>query len=258
MNYFEQANKLCAEGKSFVTVTMVSTRGSAPQDPGAKAIITNEGLVFGTVGGGKVEARAIEKSITLINEDASDPVYLTWNLQTEIGMTCGGEVSFLFELFQAKTWPIVIFGAGHVAQALTRTLANLNCQVTCIDSRQEWIDKLDKNTKSICHPNPADLVATFNSAKTYFISMTKGHASDVPIIEAIYNHAPNAPYIGVIGSIAKGNAIKKDLFKLDISESFFNKIKIPIGLDVGSNHPYEIAISITAELLQIRKKNKVL
>jgi xanthine dehydrogenase accessory factor len=169
-------------------------------------------------------------------------------------MSCGGEVTFLFEHFPQAQWPVVIFGAGHVAQALTRILAPMSCQVTCIDSREDWINKLE-NVKAIHHLEPKDLVKNFSS-QTFFICMTMGHAFDVPILVEIARHAPDCPYVGVIGSDIKGLKIKKELSELGISKEFINKLRVPIGLPIGTNHPHEIAISVAAELIQVRDNKK--
>lgn len=251
MSLWQLASQLSEKGTSFVVVTQLSVRGSAPQDVGAKMIVTTEGLAFGTVGGGKVEMAAIKKGQQILASSSQlPPETLTWNLQTDIGMSCGGEVTFLFEHFHQQNWPIVIFGAGHVAQALTRLLSKLTCQVTCVDSRQEWVEKLE-GIKAIHHSSPKDTVSQFPPT-SFFLCMTMGHAHDVPILEAIAKHAPECPYVGVIGSEVKGIKIKKELKDLGVSEAFVNKLRVPIGLPIGTNHPWEIAVSVAAELLQQR------
>lgn len=253
MNLWKECFELNEKGESFVTVTITGIRGSSPQDPGAKIIVTKEGLYAGTVGGGKVEMAAIKKAQTILTSHAQlPPEAVTWNLQKDIGMSCGGEVSFLFEHFMITQWPIVIFGAGHVAQALTRILSKLNCHVTCVDSREEWVDRLE-GVKSIHHPTPKDVVSSFDP-KSFFMCMTMGHAHDVPILLEIARHAPDCPYVGVIGSDVKGIKIKKELLELGVEQSFIDKLRVPMGLPLGTNHPYEIAISISAELLQVRDK----
>lgn len=255
MKIWELCQKLTDEGTSFVMVTMTGSRGSAPQDPGAKIIVTKEGLKFGTVGGGKVEMAAIKKAQTILDCSSQlPPEYVTWNLQKDIGMSCGGEASFLYEHYHATSWPIVVFGAGHVAQAVTRILSKLNCQVTCVDSRPEWIEKLE-GVKAIHHPNPSEVVAQFHP-KSFFMSMTMGHAHDVPILAAIAKHAPDCPYVGVIGSDVKGVKIRRELRELGVSDEFINKLRVPMGLPIGTNQPYEIAISIAAEVLQVRDSGR--
>lgn len=251
VSFFERCEDLVKKGTSFVTVTIVSTRGSVPQDAGAKMIVTDQGLDFGTIGGGRVEHTALARAQEMIQKKETVPPQLvTWNLQKDIGMSCGGECTFLFEYFPSSKWPIVIFGAGHVAQALTRILSTLNCQVTCIDPREEWISKL-VGVKVICHPHPKELVKDLDP-KSFFLCLTMGHAYDLEIVPQIYEHAPDAPYVGVIGSDVKAIRMKRELKELGISDQFIEKLRIPMGLFRGSNLPEEIAISIAAELLKVR------
>lgn len=196
MNLWKECFELNEKGESFVMVTMTGARGSSPQDPGAKILVTKKGLYAGTVGGGKVEMASIKKAQEILESHSQlAPELVTWNLQKDIGMSCGGEVSFLFEHFMFTHWPIVIFGAGHVAQALTRVLSKLNCHVTCVDSREDWIAKLE-GVNTLHHPTPKDTVSSFNP-KSFFMCMTMGHAHDVPILFEISKHAPDCPYVGV-------------------------------------------------------------
>lgn len=255
MKLFSESEALKEKHESFVLVTLVSSRGSAPQDPGAKIVVTKDGLRAGTIGGGKVEAAAIRKAQEIL-QSASEiqPELLIWNLQKDIGMSCGGEVTVLFEHHHFTNWPIVIFGAGHVSQALNRLLSKLNCSVTCIDHRAEWIEKLE-GVKTIVSPEPRQQVKNFPE-NTYFLSMTMGHAHDVPILHEIFLTHPNCPYVGVIGSDVKGIKIKRELKELGVSENFLSKLRVPVGLAIGSNDPWEIAISIAAELLQVRDAGK--
>lgn len=248
---FKDLIHLESTGVSFILVTITHIRGSAPQDLGAKCIITKEGLYSGTIGGGKIEAHVIQYAQEQLHGTQNKVKTETWNLQKDIGMTCGGEVSFLFEKFSFNHWPIIIFGAGHVSQQLSRVLSRLNCQLTVIDPRREWIDKLPPEINTICIEDTDQIIKDANP-NTFFISMTKGHASDVPKLESIAKYHPECPYVGVIGSEVKGKSIKNELKEKGISESFLDKLRIPIGLDIGSNDPSEIAISIASELLQVR------
>lgn len=252
---FKKALELKEAGKSFVMVTMTEAIGSAPQIAGAKCLVSSEGLEAGTVGGGKVEAAAIKKAHDILQGPAEAPPELVkWNLQKDIGMTCGGVGHFLFEHFPASSWNIVIFGAGHVSQALTRVLSRLECQVHVIDDREEWLEKL-AGVKTYKTSDAKNIVSKFDE-RTYFISMTKGHAFDVPFLVEIYRQFPNAPYIGAIGSTSKANAIKKDLRKIGVSEQFLDRLRIPVGLPIGNNTPEEISISIAAQLLQVKEELK--
>lgn len=254
ISHWHAANELNESATAFVVVTLIASRGHVPQEIGAKAIITENGIYNGTVGGGKVEARAIEHARTFLRVDDAAPQVMTWNLTTDIKMTCGGEVTFLFEKHDPKRWTIALFGAGHVAQAVARTLNNLDCHVMCFDTRDEWIDRLPDSNR-LSKRKSADLPAEVAGlhSETFFVVMTQGHATDLPILEQIFRHHPDAPYVGVMGSDVKAKKMRHDLLERGISECQVERLRSPIGLPIGGSRPYEIAISVVAELLQTRK-----
>lgn len=243
-------------GHSFVVATLVKTRGSAPQEVGAKMLIGAEGYLDGTVGGGKVEERVIAHAKQMLKTgEAFD--YADWNLQTDIKMTCGGVVSFFFELVQKKpAWEIAVFGAGHVSQELIRTLLKLECSITCADPRLDWLNKLPEHHKltKIHTEVMKDVVATLKPG-TFIASMTMGHAFDVPVLIAAMERDV-FPYIGVIGSDQKAVTIKSDLKNYGIKHDLIEKLFCPIGESLGNNTPAEIAISITAQLIKERERLK--
>lgn len=240
--------------ESKVIITLAAYKGSVPQNLGAKAVVTEMGLQSGTVGGGKVEARAILFAQEML-QNKNSPIceLVTWNLTTDIGMTCGGVVTFLFELEKQSSWKIAVFGAGHVAQELVPLLCRLDCQVACLDERTEWLEKIkpEKNLTKILSTNLKSEVEKL-SMDTFFVLMTQGHATDLPILAEILRRYPAAPYIGVIGSKTKALSLKNNLKLMDFNEEKINKFFCPIGLDIGNNTPIEISYSVLAQLLQQR------
>jgi xanthine dehydrogenase accessory factor len=259
-SFFEAASELEKSQQSFVVVTLLSGRGHVPQDPGAKMIVTREGLFFGTVGGGKVEARAISFAQEFLSESESEPQIVVWNLQKDIGMTCGGEVTYLFEKHVSNAWMVRIFGAGHVAQALVRVMSEIPVSLTCVDTREDWLEKLPKNQKNLKVFRTDDLAkwveSEIQSSDEFFVSVTQGHSADVPVLEALFRKFRTPKYIGVIGSETKGIRIRAELEARGISKDQLEQLRVPIGLDIGTNHPGEIAISIVAELLKVRDQGR--
>ena len=258
-SHWQTAMELEVAQTAFVVATLVAVRGGAPQDPGAKCIVVQEGLHHGTVGGGKIEARVIREAQAMLEAAAEKPQLFTWNLQKDIGMSCGGEVTFLLEPFSTKPWRIALFGAGHVAQALTQILITLKCRVDCYDPRAEWLAKLPEHPHlhKHCVVNPSDVISDVVAAlstDTFFAVMTQGHATDLPILEALSRHHPEPRYVGAIGSAVKAIKLRADLKAAGISPEWIARLKCPIGLEIGSNAPAEIAISIAAELLQARDR----
>ena len=113
--YIEKLAELSRGSAPFVSVTMVDAVGSTPQDTGTKMLVDAAGLVFGTVGGGKVEQKAIGLAQEMMHQrSAPNSRLVEWNLQRDVGMTCGGVVKLYFEAFNHRTWRVVVFGAGHV------------------------------------------------------------------------------------------------------------------------------------------------
>lgn len=246
--------QLCAELREpFVLVTLVAGRGHVPQEVGAKAIVTQSGLHSGTVGGGKVEAKAIRYAQERLARGTATPELLTWNLQRDVGMTCGGEMSLLFESHGVSPWRIAVFGAGHVSQALVSLLATLDCRVECADPRAEWVSRLPEAPRigRHCLAEPQELVSRMDPS-TFFICLSQGHAHDVPVLTEIAMRFPDAAYVGAVGSATKASIIRRDLRERGVNAEFIEKIRCPIGLPFGSNDPAEIAVSIAAQLLQVR------
>ncbi len=244
----KKINELIGGQTPFVEILVVDGRGSIPTTVGARALVTSKGIVAGTVGGGKVEARAIDLAKSLLQNGETQ--FVTWNLQKDIGMTCGGEMKIFFQVHQTKIWNIAVFGAGHVAQALVPLLCTLDCRIYCVDSRREWLDKIPDHSKlnKVISENPAAFVPDL-PRDTFFVCMTQGHAFDLPILQKIFS-TREAPYVGAIGSLSKSKVLRNDLQKSGVSAE---KLICPIGLPLGDNSPAEIAVSVAAQLIQYRE-----
>jgi xanthine dehydrogenase accessory factor len=249
-----------ASGVPFVVVTVVDTAGSVPQDQGNKIVVTRQGLEFGTVGGGKVEARAISEALEMLgNAQSKNTRFVNWSLAKDIGMTCGGSVKMFLEVFNRCQWQIALFGAGHCAQALIGVLLNLDCRITCYDTRSEWLERMprsDKLTTVVSSDLPAEIENL--DGRQFVILMTMGHTTDMPILLQVLKQIESKkfPYVGVIGSAAKAARLRRDIKEAGLPDSLTNAFNCPMGLPVGSNDPQEIAISIAAQLLQVRDKLK--
>lgn len=252
--FFEALNELAESGQPFAAVTVVDTLGSTPQDRGSKMLVTESGRYFGTVGGGKIEARAIEEALGMLRDDAAPKTrFHQWSLEKDIGMTCGGIVRVYFEVFNVTRWNIVVFGAGHVAAALVDVLEKLDCRITCIDPRPEWLERLPPSPK-LRRVQTADMPAEVAKIPegAFVLLMTMGHTTDRPILIEILR-TRKFPYLGVIGSNAKAKRLRQDILDAGLGEEMTKAFFCPVGLQIGSNHPHEIAISVAAQLLQVRR-----
>ena len=251
ISFHEKCISLLREGIRYCIVTVVESQFSVPQNLGAKAIIDDSGLIFGTVGGGKIEVAAISHAQQLF-QGKVEKKFVQWSLNRDLGMTCGGQITLAFDIQGPPNWRVHIFGAGHVSQQLIRLLIKLDCQVCCFDHRQEWLDKLPiaNNLNKI-------LVSNYNSVaadlppEAHIVSITQGHSTDLEVATGVLStQRPN--FLGVIGSASKGKTLKRKLKAADISTEQIELVQCPVGLPLGNRSPEEIAISITAQLLQVR------
>lgn len=257
IGWLEHLFELSQAKRNHVVVTLVSIEGSAPQVVGAKMIVTEDGLHFGTVGGGKIEAHCISLSQDFLKTKSSSQLK-TYNLQKDIGMSCGGEVSLFFETYFFTQWTVAIFGAGHVSQELCRVLQTWSCQVRVFDNRKEWIDRLPNSANIVrkLSTNMADEVLTLPTG-ALLLSLTQGHSADVPILDIALKNIERFQFVGVIGSDVKALRIRSELLKLGVPAEALRQLHCPLGLDFGDNTPPEIAISIAAQILMIKSNKSV-
>jgi len=255
MDLWEQIARCRREGVDAVVITITAVRGSVPGQVGAKAVVTADGMISGNLGGGKVEAKAVAYAAALL-PGGEGCVSVTWNLQQDVGMTCGGEMAFLFERLAAqKAWHIAIFGAGHVAQALVPVLATLACRIDIFDTRTEWLEKFPVMANVRLHQlKDFESGVAFLTERSFVISVTPGHSSDRPVLREILRQLPNLPFLGVIGSAAKRAVLKRELLDDGIASDVIEKLICPVGLPIGGNDPAEIAISVAAQLLEVRQR----
>lgn len=257
--FFARVIALQQTGEKFVSVTLVQTIGSVPQDAGSKMIVRSSGLDWGTVGGGRVEAKAIALATEMLDRapiDGATPRLVEWTLKGDVGMTCGGAVKLYFEphIPPAQLWQIAIFGAGHLAQALVPVLTPLSCGVRCYDTRPEWLDRLRTHPAvKVFHRTELAHAVDELAPGTFIVCMTQGHSTDLPVLARALS-ADLFPFVGAIGSDAKAAVLRRELLASGLSPDLVQRLHCPLGLDFGTNHPHEIALSIAGQLLTERDR----
>ena len=249
--FIEKIQHLRQMRTDFVVVTLTDIVGSAPQDISAKIIIPCDGLYAGTVGGGKIEAYCIQYALTMLLEKKSS-VLIELNLQKDIGMSCGGLVRMYFESYVfSKLDHVVVFGAGHIAQEFIPLLLRSQFQVTCIDSRKEWLDKISNHHQlNKIYSIKMDAEVEHIPDQAWICIMTMGHATDLPILQKTLPQRNRFKYVGCIGSDVKSKKLRKELSDLGLTN--YLDFNCPMGENFGNNSPFEISISILAQILKMR------
>jgi len=245
-DWIEKAAELRSSGIPFVIATVVETKGSVPRGAGAKIIVTRDAF-FGTVGGGQLEARVIEDAHAAMAraEDARVPYPLCF----KTGQCCGGSVEVLFEVLGLGP-ELYIFGAGHVGQALARTLHGTPFAVHLVDARPEWLNHPE--LPKAVHRHGGDwraflAAARWSRTQTYAVVMTHEHSLDEEIVAELV--VQPARYLGLIGSDTKWQRFVQRLRARGLEQDLIDRVVCPVGAPSGGKAPQEIAINLAADLL---------
>lgn len=241
-------------GTSYVIATVIGAQGSTPRDTSSKMVIDSENS-YDTIGGGQLEYLIIQEARQLMLKNENCQVFRPLPLAAEAAQCCGGFVTVLMECFTASDRQIVLFGAGHVSQALVQILAGLPCQVTLIDNRAEQIPaKLPTNCRSLCIDKPEDIIASLPD-NSWIVVFTHDHQLDFNLVQTMLTH-PRFNYVGLIGSDTKAKRFKKRLASQGISQTVIDSLYCPIGLtELKGKLPMEVALSIAAQLQSLYSDN---
>lgn len=231
---------------SFVWITVIKTSGSAPRHAGAKMIVYENGKTYGTIGGGTLEFQAVEDAGKFLKTGLSG--CKVYPLGPLLGQCCGGEVELFFEPV-IKPKKIAVFGAGHIAEELVPMLKKLAFGITLIDERAERLnlapfDIVDEKINEL--PSDAFKKIEFDN-DLYIIVITHQHKHDEEIVEFCLDKP--FKYLGMIGSKSKWEKFKARYKSRGFTNEAIGRITTPIGLDIGSETPFEISVSIVAEVI---------
>jgi len=250
----QKALEAAQKGQSYAFATIIeSTLKGTPQKAGAKMVVLKDSTIFGTIGGGRNEKAAQIECQKAIK--TRKPTIVTYDFFGHKGQSvCGGQIKVFIEPFAGKSH-FIICGAGHIALPLSAIAKMLNYKVTIIDNRKEFANKnrFPHVDQIIVGTHAEKLSQLTITQDTFVMIVTQGNEYDFECLKTIIRS--QAGYIGVISSQAKRVKFFKRLKEMGIKDSSLRRIRIPAGIDIGSQTPEEIAISIMAEVIQENKKN---
>ena len=252
---FAALGEALSRGEEAALVTIVSSNGSTPQRVGAKMLVFGDGRIVGTVGGGCYEHDAIGKARQVLETRKATTVKYDLNddFAEETGLVCGGQMEVFIEPIEAAP-AVYIFGAGHVGYYLARIAHEAGFAVHVIDDRAAFAntERFPFAASVVVDDIPAWLAQTQIPSTAYAVIVTRGHRNDLDALRAL---APrDLRYIGLIGSRAKVARLYDQLLaESHVDPALLERIHAPIGLDLGAVTPQEIAVSITAELIAVRR-----
>jgi xanthine dehydrogenase accessory factor len=257
IDLFQKLSDLLKRGAKLAVATVVATRGSTPREPGARMIVLPDGGTEGTVGGGALEKKVGEDALEMLAGDGPSRLVrysLTDEASGGIGAACGGESDVFIEIFRERQ-KMLILGGGHVGIALARIAALSGFAVTVVEDRAELADpERFPSARVLCVPPGDPSVTSEAGPSTAVVIVTRSHALDLEALR-LFIGSP-AFYVGMIGSKKKVASILEALEKEGAAKARIGKVYAPIGLDIGAESPEEIAVSIVAEIIAVKRAMK--
>ncbi len=250
----EAALEMLRKRQAAAIVTVIEARGSTPRGVAARMVVAADATTVGTVGGGAVEARAIEEALAAIAEGC--PREVSYSLVDEERGdpgVCGGEMRLFIDVLQPRP-TLLIVGGGHVGQAVAEMGAFLGFHVTVMDDRREVVEeKRFPWAEERLAGDPAELLRDYPLTPTTYVVLVTPHYSLDERLLPVLDGRP-LPYVGLIGSRRRTALTFKKARERGVSEEFLRRVHTPIGLDIGAETPQELAVSIIAEVIAVQRK----
>jgi xanthine dehydrogenase accessory factor len=253
MDLFEEIVRMRRAGKRGALATIVHTNGSIPSYESSRMLVREDGSSVGTVGGGCVEADVWAAAREVMHKEA--PRKIVFHLNNEAtfdnGLICGGTVEIFIEPILPQ--PILyLFGGGHVSTAVAKAAHAAGFGIGVIDNREAFAN-------SERFPMAQEIFTSYDDAfaklqpnsSSYLVIVTRGHSEDMRVLA--WAVRTTARYVGMIGSRRKVLSVYKALEKEGYAMEEFERVFAPMGLDIGALSPEEIAVSIVAELVAVRR-----
>jgi xanthine dehydrogenase accessory factor len=254
MDMFEEIVRMRRAGQRGALATIVHTNGSIPSYESSRMLVREDGSILGTIGGGCVEADVWAAAKEVMAKES--PRKLVFQLNNEAsfdnGLICGGTVEIFVEPILPQ--PVVyLFGGGHVSTAVAKAAHAVGFGVAVIDDRAAFAN-LQR------FPMAQEVFTSYEDAfvklqpgpSSYLVIVTRGHKEDMRVLA--WAVRTQARYVGMIGSKRKVLGVYKALEKEGYRPEEFERVFAPVGLDIGALSPEEIAVSIAAELVAVRRK----
>ncbi len=234
-------------------VTVTATSGSTPRKAGASMVVIADGselgAIFDTIGGGAIEHRVRRTALIAIAE--TRPRAATFALTTELGMCCGGQMTVFIEPLRQRP-PLVIFGAGHVGAAVAQVADAAGFAVTVADPREELLtEERLPQAALIDGYEGSDLDRLPFGPDCFVLVVTHDHPTDQALVEQVLGRP--ARYVAMIGSQRKATLMRERCLAKGFDPALVDAVRSPAGIDIGAETPEEIAVSIVAEMVQVRR-----
>ncbi len=238
-------NNEVKEGNKVALITVTETTGSSPASPGQMIAVSESGINKGTIGGGATEYKAILAAREAMKN--GERIFSIDYDHGENGMVCGGAMKGFGNVMGNENH-LYIFGGGHISQSLAKIAKLTGFQVSVIEDREEFKPYFSDVNYIVCDSANYNEYINFSSS-AYVVICTRGHKYDKDALD--FAMPQKLKYLGMIGSKKKVIDIYTELSKKYNSDEL-SHVFAPVGLNVASGIPAEIAVAILAEILLIK------
>ena len=249
--FYAEVARVEEAGRPIIMATVIESGGSTPRIAGARMLI-EMGRIVGTIGGGAIEQRVIEAAHALLATQGPATELVSVHLVRDLAMCCGGKMSVFLEKNdpRPRLW---IFGAGHVGTEVAAAAHIAGFSVSVVDERAEWADPSRFPAEVEVHDaDPIDFIkANPMGAEDFVVVMTHSHPLDEAVLRAVAQRPLR--YLGMIGSRGKWARFRNRLSARGIDDAEIDRVRCPVGLDIAALTPGEIAISVAAQLVAVRR-----
>jgi len=237
------------EHRRFALLTVVETRGSTPRKSGAHVLLAQDGESVGTLGGGAIEHEALEQARAVLAQGGT--ALFRRHLAQDLGMCCGGEMSIFIEAVEPKP-RLFVFGAGYIGKPLVAMATACGFEVTVVDGRSEWAEPARFPGAAVRCQDPEDAARALDLAPgDYACVVTHDHALDQRLVQILIRRTLR--FLGMIGSRAKQRKFVQRLRGHGYGDEEIARLHTPLGLAIGAATPEEIAVSVLAQLIAVRR-----
>jgi xanthine dehydrogenase accessory factor len=254
MDLYSEIVRLRKSGQKCAVATIVEVNGSIPSYESAKILVREDGSMVGTIGGGCVEAEVWNAAREVI--ETEKPKHMTFSLGQDAaydnGLICGGQLNVFIEAVMPEP-AAIIFGAGHISKSLAQVSAMAGFAVTVVDNREAFANRERfPNVDEVMAAEYEDAFERLNvNSSSYLIIVTRGHRDDMRVLR--WAITTEARYIAMIGSKRKVIGVLREFEKEGLPREQFERIYAPMGLEIGAITPEEIAVSVAAEMIAVRR-----
>ena len=251
---YEEIVGLRSKGLRAALATIIVSKGATPRKDSSKMLVYEDGRRSGTIGGGFTEAEVCREALLTLK--TGKPKLLSYDLtgvdHEESALVCGGSMQVYVEPVLPDP-TLFIFGAGFVSKAVAEATRPVGFRIAIIDDRIEYANPekfpIADDFYVDCWEEVFKKLPINNSS--YLFIATRGHKLDLLCLRFALQSP--ARYIGMLGSLKKNQSLFELLEKEGMDPAKFKRVCVPVGIDIGAETAEEIAASMAAELIAVRK-----